>query len=218
AAGAAPVRVLADTQPPENVCVGRDGTRFTLRTPGGVRHLHTPLVGRHQAMNTAVALAMLEAAGAPYAAAARDAETMLSHVSIPGRFQQFGDIIVDVAHNPAGTAALCHTIELLHLPRPLTVLLTVLRDKDWRGMMELLSQHADRIVLTAPPSVPADRAWVLDEAAAFAHERGWNVVVERDFDRALELVREGAATTLITGSFHTVGDAMARLPLCSPAA
>ncbi|HEX5438523.1 MAG TPA: Mur ligase family protein, partial [Gemmatimonadaceae bacterium] len=46
AAGAAPVRVLADTQPPENVCVGRDGTRFTLRTPGGVRHLHTPLVGR----------------------------------------------------------------------------------------------------------------------------------------------------------------------------
>ena len=30
-------------------------------------------------------------------------------------------------------------------------------------------------------------------------------------DALLALARDGAATTLVTGSFHTVGDAMARL-------
>lgn len=85
-------------------------------------------------------------------------------------------------------------------------------------MMVLLARHADRIILTAPPSVPADRAWVLDDAVAFARSAGWNVIAERDFDRALELARTGAATTLVTGSFHTVGDAMARLPLSLSAA
>ena len=38
------------------------------------------------------------------------------------------------------------------------------------------------------------------------------VVVEPDFDAALTGVQRGAATVVVTGSFHTVGDAMARLP------
>jgi dihydrofolate synthase/folylpolyglutamate synthase len=218
AAESAPVHVLADEWPIEDISLSALGTHFTLRTRTGVRALQTPLVGRHQAMNTAVALAMLEAAGEPYAAASRRAASALSRVAIPGRFQRCGDIIFDVAHNPAGTAVLCETIDQIHPARPLHVLLTVLRDKDWRSMMALLAQHADRIVLTAPPSVPADRAWALDEAVAFARSQGWNAIAERDFDRALELARAGAATTLVTGSFHTVGDAMARLPLSLSAA
>jgi dihydrofolate synthase/folylpolyglutamate synthase len=38
-----------------------------------------------------------------------------------------------------------------------------------------------------------------------------NATAEADFDRALADARTGDGTTLITGSFHTVGDAMARL-------
>ena len=218
AAGASPVCVLADSSRIEDVTLSAVGTCFTLRTVADARQLCTPLLGRHQAMNAAVALAMLEQAGEPYAAAARHAESALSRVAIPGRFQRCGDVIFDVAHNPAGTAVLCETLDELRPARPLSVLLTVLRDKDWRTMMALLAHQADRIVLTAPPSVPADRAWVLEEAVEFAHSAGWNVIAERDFDRALELARAGAATTLITGSFHTVGDAMARLPLTLSAA
>jgi dihydrofolate synthase / folylpolyglutamate synthase len=59
--------------------------------------------------------------------------------------------------------------------------------------------------------VPADRAWALDEALAFAREQGLRATAEPDFDRALAEARVDSATTLITGSFHTVGDAMARL-------
>jgi dihydrofolate synthase/folylpolyglutamate synthase len=46
---------------------------------------------------------------------------------------------------------------------------------------------------------------------AFARGNGWLAEAEPDFDRALAAARDGAEATLITGSFHTVGDAMARL-------
>ena len=210
-AGASPVFVVAEACPITDIAVGADGTAFTLRAHGTERRLRTPLVGRYQAGNTATALAMLELAGGEYARAAADAERSLGTVSIPGRFQWCGDVIFDVAHNPAGTAVLCDTLATLRPPRPLVCLLTVLRDKDWRAMMTTLAAHVDRFVLSAPPSVPADRAWVLSEPVEFARAHGWAAEAEPDFDRAVRLARRGAKTTLITGSFHTVGDAMSRL-------
>jgi len=89
--------------------------------------------------------------------------------------------------------------------------MTALRDKDWQAMMTTLAPLVDRFVLASPPSVPADRTWSLEEALAFAKEHGWRATAEPDFDRALAEARTGSGTTLITGSFHTVGDAMARL-------
>ena len=208
---AQPVLVVHDAWAVEDVVVDEAGTSFVLRTPRGARALHTPLVGRHQAGNTATALAMLELAGGPYAAAASHAARTLGQVTIPGRFQRCGDVIFDVAHNPAGALVLGETLAAIAPAHPVSCLLTVLRDKDWRAMMTELAPHVDRFVLTAPPSVPADRAWVLDDAVAFAHANGWAADADADFDQALDRARNGAATTLVTGSFHTVGDAMARL-------
>jgi dihydrofolate synthase/folylpolyglutamate synthase len=217
-AGATPARVVADAWSVGDITVALDGTRFTLRTERDTRELRTPLIGRHQAMNAATALAMLDCAGAPYASAARDPQDALARVRIAGRFQSVGSIIFDVAHNPAGCAVLCETLEAVRPTRPLTCLMTALRDKDWHSMMATLAPHVDRFVLASPPSVPADRTWALSEALAFALERGWNATAEPDFDRALADARAGDGTTLITGSFHTVGDAMARLQVSPLAA
>ena len=210
-AAAAPTVALGRDWTLDEIAVDPEGTSFTLATPSGTRRLRTSLVGRHQAANAATALAMLELAGGAYAAAAADADRALSRVAVPGRFQWCGRVIFDVAHNPAGAAVLGETLDLVRPPRPFVCLLTVLRDKDWREMMALLAPRVDRFVLSAPPSVPADRAWALDEAVAFAREQGWVAEAEADFDRALSSALEGAATTLVTGSFHTVGDAMSRL-------
>ncbi len=169
-------------------------------------------------MNAATALAMLECAGEPYVEAARDPQAALARVRIAGRFQSVGSIIFDVAHNPAGCAVLCETLQSVLPARPLTCLMTALRDKDWQSMMSTLAPLVDRFVLASPPSVPADRAWTLAEALAFATEHGWPATAEADFDRALAAARSGGGTTLITGSFHTVGDAMARLQVSPLAA
>jgi dihydrofolate synthase/folylpolyglutamate synthase len=217
-AGATPVRIVAEECTVSGITVALDGTRFRLRTEGGTRELHTPLVGRHQATNAATALAMLECAGAPYATAATDPQDALARVRIAGRFQSVGSIIFDVAHNPAGCAVLCETLQAVRPTRPLTCLMTALRDKDWPSMMTTLAPLVDRFVLASPPSVPTDRTWTLPDALAFALERGWNATAEPDFDRALATARGGGGTTLITGSFHTVGDAMARLQVSPLAA
>jgi dihydrofolate synthase/folylpolyglutamate synthase len=69
----------------------------------------------------------------------------------------------------------------------------------------------DVFVLTAAPTAPASRAWSASEAMDYAQSRGWSAVLEPDFDRAIHTASSLAATVLVTGSFHTVGDAMARL-------
>jgi len=213
AAGASDVLVIGGDWRVDDVAVSAAGTSFSITERAGERRreLRTSLVGRHQASNAAVALAMLRLAGGEYAAAGEDAGPAFERVAIPGRFQRCGDVIFDVAHNPAGISVLCDALDAVEAPHPLVCLLTVLADKDWRTMISLLATRVDRFVLTAPPSVPVDRAWALSEAAAFARAHGWAAEAEPDFDRALARSRERAGATLITGSFHTVGDAMARL-------
>jgi dihydrofolate synthase/folylpolyglutamate synthase len=69
----------------------------------------------------------------------------------------------------------------------------------------------DRFILTNAPTAPPSRAWNIPDPQHFATERGWSAEVIRDFDRALVRGDSEGQTVLITGSFHTVGDAMARL-------
>jgi dihydrofolate synthase/folylpolyglutamate synthase len=77
--------------------------------------------------------------------------------------------------------------------------------------MEQLAGSVSQFVVTTAPTAPASRAWDPDAARAFAQSRGWAVRLEPDFDRALSYAATAGATVLVTGSFHTVGDAMARL-------
>lgn len=211
AAGVSAVRVASEEVDVEHVDVGAGGTTCTIRWKGERATVRTPLVGVHQAANLAVALVMLDAAGPPYAVDLREAGEHLPRVHIPGRFQRVGNFIFDVAHNPAGVEVVARTIESVRPPQPIVVLLSVLRDKDWRAMMEALRAVATRVVLTTAPTAPASRAWELGEALEYARRLGLSAEAVADFDEAIERAREGAGTVLVTGSFHTVGDTMARL-------
>jgi dihydrofolate synthase/folylpolyglutamate synthase len=119
--------------------------------------------------------------------------------------------VFDVAHNPDGARTVAKTIAELDLPRPRTALVAVLRDKDWRGIISELSPSIDRFVFTNAPSAPEERRWNPADAGAFAARRDLIAEVEPDIDKALSMARKLRGTVLITGSFHTVGDAMSRL-------
>jgi dihydrofolate synthase/folylpolyglutamate synthase len=227
-AGAEPVVIVADDYEIMDVRVGEaaivtapadslGGTSFTIATGEERRSLYTPLAGAHQAANTALALAMLDAAGSRYASTLAAAAPLLTHVHLPGRFQRHGQFIFDVAHNPDGAAVLAETLRAVRPPGPVVVLLSVLADKDWRGIMSQLAATVSSFVLTMAPTAPASRAWDPAEALAFANAQGWSAELVADFDLALSRAESMAATVLVTGSFHTVGDAMARLQV-SPVA
>jgi dihydrofolate synthase / folylpolyglutamate synthase len=216
-AGAAPVRVVADETEIEWARVDADGTMFSVRPRnghGGAIPLRTPLAGEYQAANTVLALAMLDAAGEPYAPDSDDElRRGLSRIRLPGRFHRAGPFVFDVAHNPAGATVLARTLAGVRAGRPLVCVLSVLADKDWRGVMAALSTVVDLFVITTAPTSPASRAWREEDALAHAAANGWRAVGEHDFDAALGRAEREGATVLVTGSFHTVGDAMARLQI-----
>ena len=194
-----------------DIDLGDRETRFTLQLEGMKRRCATPLLGAHQAWNAATALASVAAAGPPWSLAATDWPGALGSVSLPGRFHRHGKFIFDVAHNPDGAATLARTIAAIAPPRPVVALVTVLRDKDWMGILAALSGVIDEFVLTSAPTAPSSRAWDPGEVCVQAEAAGLRTRIIENFDDALESVAERGATVVVTGSFHTVGDAMARL-------
>ncbi len=203
-----PSGVVAD------LLVDAGGTTFRLNTRawGDIR-VHTPLVGRHQAANAALAVAMLEHLPADLRPAVDAVVAGLEGVVHPGRDQietvEGGTWLFDVAHNTAGIESLVDTIDRLELPRPLIALVGVLGDKNWREMLPPLFRRATGAVLTQPPSAPPERRWSPAEAAAAV--AGTSAIrVEEDFGRAMTVARElaGSGTVVVTGSVHTVGSAL----------
>jgi dihydrofolate synthase / folylpolyglutamate synthase len=209
--GSSAVRVVRDETTIGDVSVDASGTSFTLAALGDRTHVRTPLAGAHQATNFAFTLCLLDAAGPPFATTLRDAAAATAKVRLPGRLQQVGRWIFDVAHNADGARMLAAALASVTGGTPVTVLLCVLGDKDWRAMLEALRPIAARFILTDAPTAPDNRRWPLGEAARAASVLGVEVNVVADFDAALAAASSHAERTLVTGSFHTVGDAMARL-------
>ena len=97
------------------------------------------------------------------------------------------------------------------LPEPRVALVGILADKATGEMLEAISPVVRAMVLTIPPTAPSDRRWNPEAAAADIH--GIPVRVIPDFAAALQRAETMAphGTVLVTGSLHTVGDAMALL-------
>jgi dihydrofolate synthase / folylpolyglutamate synthase len=207
--GAAPIGTATDWARVREVEVTAEGTRFQLDDVA----YRTGLLGAYQAENAALALQVLEALPAPFAVSRARAGVALEAVRLPGRLQRVGRYLFDVAHNPAGASVLADALSVLELARPVTAVVAVLSDKDWRGMLHALAPAVDGMVLTIAPTAPAERRWVLSEVAAYASASGIAVRVESDFTRALRVAEAEGGTVLITGSFHTVGDAMCDLDI-----
>ncbi|MEO7997804.1 MAG: folylpolyglutamate synthase/dihydrofolate synthase family protein [Gemmatimonadaceae bacterium] len=194
-----------------DISINANGTSFTHEFGMTREQLRTSLTGEFQAGNAAVALAMLRCAGGQWAQAAENAERFLGNVHIAGRFHRVGKYLFDVAHNPDGAATVAANLISLNVPKPIVAVVSVLRDKDWRGILNALSATTEHIVLTNAPTAPESRAWSEQEAFDWAQSQGIRVSLQRNFDVALSTAAEMGKTVLITGSFHTVGDAMERL-------
>jgi len=195
--------------------------------------LRPALPGAHHLANAAVAahaLALLPPALRP------EPEAIAAGIAggaPPGRFQRLRarnvDWILDVAHNPAGMAALAAALAEERPRRPVVALVGIVADKDWRSMLVALAPAVDHILLTAPPGIPPERRW--DPAAALAGDpsdppatRAYPsdlVSVVSEFDAAMVAAARRAATglgsagpsgtVLVAGSFHTVATALRRL-------
>ena len=175
------------------------------------------LAGPHQRRNAAVAEAVLKAIPDRWRPGSDAIAVAFANARVPGRLDRHGRWLFDVAHNPDGMRALVQAVQGMDLPRPIHALVSILGDKAWPEMLVILDQVIDRGILTVAPSADTrrwDMEWLrrwLKEPSRPPARAAWALVP--DFQEAMIQVQQGAATIIVTGSFHTVGDVMEILGL-----
>jgi dihydrofolate synthase/folylpolyglutamate synthase len=194
-----------------------DQTSFRLRSARwGEHQVQMSLAGAHQARNAALAAELLGVLPDGLRPRWDALQQGFAGVRWPGRLQvvrKGGPTwIFDVAHNPAGVAVLARALDALDLPRPVVLLAGILSDKEWDEMLPPLLSRVQGCILSVAPTAPAERRWNVDQVASSLNA-SIPVRTIPDFraalDRATTLAPHGSI--LVTGSVHTVGDAMAAL-------
>ncbi|MGH9501241.1 MAG: bifunctional folylpolyglutamate synthase/dihydrofolate synthase [Terriglobales bacterium] len=193
-------------------------SRYPLQVMGEQIQIETPLIGRHQLRNVALAIAAAEELarqGFPVTAAA--IERGVRDTDWPGRFQVIAashgapEYVLDVAHNPAGAWALRSTLSAVYPDRPLTFIFGALRDKAIGEMAEILFPLADRVIATRADN---PRSASPEEIRQLAFRTATPIEDAADVASAITLAQSAVQTdtvVVITGSIYIVGEAMRRL-------
>ncbi len=198
--------------------LGRAIFRYPLEVMGKRILVETPLVGRHQLRNVALAIAAAEELShRGFAITADSIEHGIRETHWPGRFQVISPVkgapeyVLDVAHNPAGAWALRSTLSGAYENRSLTFVFGAMRDKAIGEIAEILFPLAERVIATRADNPRSATSGEIREAAAHtsvAIEQAPNVAA------ALERARVLAGSNgvvVVTGSIYIVGEAMQSL-------
>ena len=137
----------------------------------------------------------------------------IASVRLSGRIQRITDVpevIVDVAHNPAGARVLARYIRAL--PKKKTVFVVgMMADKDIGGFIREIDGMADTLVLTQPR---VERAASTQTLAAALGSPGKQFRMIQSVGEAVDWARSAVGKegrVVITGSFYTVQEAMERV-------
>lgn len=179
------------------------GPRFRLRD------ISLGLPGSYQAENAALALAAAEhLTTRGFRIEPEQVRRGLSTAHWRGRFEvlsQQPPLVVDVAHNPNGAAALARSLQERYGDRRFDVFLAVRPDKDLAGILRALAPLTERLVLAGGPG---------DDLASAADlvEHVRDIIPDvRAVEQLHDVVDEVRAShasgraTLVTGSHRLVG-------------
>lgn len=191
---------------------GWDGIVVDAVTPRGrLPALEVGLLGRHQAENTAVALALLDALAERWGVTVDEAtlRRALAAARWPGRLELLRwrgrRVLLDGAHNPAGAATLATALADLGIRRP-TIVFGAMRGKRVADVLRALAPLEPRFVFTrvadAGAHEPADlaRAWRRASGGKRASTApGPYEALAAGMDRA------GTQPLVVAGSLYLVG-------------
>jgi dihydrofolate synthase/folylpolyglutamate synthase len=190
--------------------------RYPLQVLGQEILIDSPLVGRHQLRNVALAVSAaeeLQNSGFPQITP-EAIERGVHGTHWPGRFQVLpaqGDrpeVVFDVAHNPAGAWALRSALSAAYEDRPITMVFGVMRDKAVQEITEILFPIAEHVIAT---HANTPRAATADEIREAASRVAADVREAADVAAALDAARRitpREGLVVVTGSIYIVGEAM----------
>jgi len=182
-----------------------------------IKDLSLGPLGRHQAANAAVALAVLaELQRQGWRIPEGAVRTGLSKVECAARVEVVSRrpaIVLDSAHNPASVEALLDVLQTSFSAERRVLIFAATQEKDLRGMLDRLLGAFDEVIVTCyldnPRAVPAG------ESAAVARRLGDHevTVCDRPADALSEAKRRAGPADLIciTGSFFLAAEIRRRL-------
>jgi dihydrofolate synthase/folylpolyglutamate synthase len=198
---------------------GEPINRYPLQVMGEEILVETPLVGRHQLRNVALAIAAaveLNQQGFS-GVTAKSIERGIRETKWPGRFQVVAaregwpEIVIDVAHNPAGAWALRSALSERYEDRRLIFVFGAMRDKAISEMAEILFPLADRVIATRPENPRAASAEEIRQAGV---RTGAEIETIDDVQSAVERalkISDAETILVITGSIYLVGEVMSAI-------
>ena len=219
ARGAQPVSAV-EYMPPVTPLIGTGlQNRFPLHVMGQEIDIDFPLAGRHQLRNLALAVAAAEQLNRlGLRIAAGNIEKGVRNTRWPARFQVIPaepgvtpEIVLDVAHNPAGAWALRSALSTHYEGRPITFVFGAMRDKAIGEIADILFPLGEQVIATHAES---PRAAGTAEIAEFAARSQTKVLEESTVAEALARGTELAGpdgVLVVTGSIYVVGEALQRL-------
>ncbi len=193
--------------------------RYPLQVMGREILVESPLVGRHQLRNVALAIATAEELSKQGFSGITPAaiERGVRQTRWPGRFQVLSsrpgwpEIVLDVAHNPAGAWALRSALSERYDDRPLIFVFGAMRDKAISEMTEILFPLAEKVIATRPEN---PRSASPEEIQQAGGRTGTDIEAVADVGKALERARAVTppqGVMVVTGSIYLVGEAMRAL-------
>jgi len=190
-------------------------SRYPLQVMAKEILVETPLVGRHQLRNIALAIATAEVLSHQgFAITPESIERGIRETRWPGRFQVVPseggapEYVFDVAHNPAGAWALRSALSACYEDRPLTFIFGAMRDKAIGEIAEILFPLALQVIATRADN---PRSATPDEIREAAARTATDIEDAIDMGSALARARALAGSegvVVITGSIYIVGEAM----------
>jgi dihydrofolate synthase/folylpolyglutamate synthase len=191
-----------------------NGQAFDLTTQSAFYpDLFLPLLGEHQAINAATAIACIERIRQEgYKVPRTSIYGGLKAVRWAGRMQVVGQspvILLDGAHSPTSAEALCKAIREVFRYRRLILVVGLMRDKDLQAIGQVLCPFADEIIATQAFDNP--RVTPAEEIAQAWSETGTILHVCPSVREAIPLAQSIATTSdliCVAGSIYIVGEAM----------
>jgi dihydrofolate synthase / folylpolyglutamate synthase len=194
--------------------------RYPVTVMGEQILVDSPLVGRHQLRNIALAIAAAEELNScGFKITPRYIEAGIRETRWPARFQVIPatsvrpEMVLDVAHNPAGAWALRSALSERFPDRTITLVFGMMHDKAVSEVVSVLFPIAERVVAAVADN---PRSASTSEIAQAAARTGAEVLqaqsVPDAVTKAMELTRrDNNPLLVISGSIYVVGEAMQSL-------
>ncbi|MFW5865451.1 MAG: bifunctional folylpolyglutamate synthase/dihydrofolate synthase [Candidatus Izemoplasmataceae bacterium] len=163
------------------------------------------MIGHHQVTNASLAILTAKVIN-------QQTSYNLDDVSIkkgienafwPGRFERFGNIIIDGAHNEQGLIACLKTLRAYYPNHYVKSLFTVMADKDYTKMLRLLEENVDEIFFTEINYPRCEKALTLYEKSVHPNKHlaiDYQQIIEK------EAPKGDSEILLITGSLYFISE------------